>query len=325
MAFYFFPPESWSDASVESLPPDVLENLHRQRPDVHLLAELPTGQARLSLWITDVPPFPGQTLGALGHFFADAPEPASAILDTACAWLAERGATLAVGPLDGNTWRRYRFVTESSGRPPFLLEPANPPDYPSWFEAAGFTALARYRSFLLPDLSQADPRLERTLKRLHANGVRIRSLDPSRFEDDLRALYAVSLRSFSDNFLYTPLDEASFLAQYRPFRERLDPRFVLLAEQGGQPAGFSFSYPDPLGPPSGEPPTLIVKTVAVLPGRAYAGLGAALVALTGQAAAQVGYRQAIHALIHDANVSGNTSAKSGHAFRRYTLFARPLR
>lgn len=70
--------------------------------------------------------------------------------------------------------------------------------------------------------------------------------------------------------------------------------------------------------------TVIIKTVAVLPGRAYAGLGNVLVARVQAIAYALGYRRAIHALMHDSNNSRNLSDRYARSIRRYTLYARKL-
>jgi len=95
--------------------------------------------ARASAWWRTAPPLPGESLGAVGHFAAVNREAARLVLDTACEVLRARGATLAVGPMDGNTWRRYRLVVDAGTEPPFFLEPTNPPEWPRWFTDAGWT------------------------------------------------------------------------------------------------------------------------------------------------------------------------------------------
>ena len=39
--------------------------------------------------------------------------------------LAAEGFDAVIGPMDGDTWHRYRVVTESDGSPPYLLEPVS--------------------------------------------------------------------------------------------------------------------------------------------------------------------------------------------------------
>ena len=92
-----------------------------------------------------------------------------------------------------------------------------------------------------------------------------------------------------------------------------------------EPVGFVFALPDLMQKRRGETlDTVIVKTVAVLPGRRQAGLGSVLVALAHDGARRLGYRRSIHALMHESNQSLNLSAHYARPFRRYTLFAKEL-
>jgi GNAT superfamily N-acetyltransferase len=105
----------------------------------------------------------------------------------------------------------------------------------------------------------------------------------------------------------------------------LRPELVLLAEHAGRPVGYVFVVPDLLAAQRGEPvTTVIVKTLAVLPGRAYAGLGAVLLAEVHAAARRLGFRRAMHALMHETNTSRNLSAHYAATIRRYALFLRRL-
>src|SRR5262249_55020969 len=85
------------------------------------------GAAEALLWWTQVPSLPGETIGAIGGFQATSAVAATEVLSRSCVRLRSQGCTLAIGPMDGNTWRRYRFVTDAGTEPPFLLEPTHPP------------------------------------------------------------------------------------------------------------------------------------------------------------------------------------------------------
>ncbi len=281
--------------------------------------------AHCSLWWTGAPHLPDHAPGIVGHYGAVDATAASGLLDHACAELSARGCTIAIGPMDGCTWRRYRVLTERGTEPPFFMEADNPPDWPDHFRAAGFRDLARYFSALCTDLSYADPRLDRVAPRMEQAGVRIRAIDPARFEEELAAIHRLSLVSFRDNFLYSPISEAEFIAQYRPILPKLRPELALLAERQGRLAGFLFAVPDLFQALRGEPvDTVILKTAAVLPGREFAGLGNLLVARCHAAAAALGYRRAVHALMHESNESRSVSAHYGTPFRGYTLYSRLL-
>lgn len=89
--------------------------------------------ARCSLWWSEPPPLAGQGPGIIGHFAALNALDAGELLDAACLELARHGCTVAVGPMDGNTWRRYRLLTGRGPERPFFLEPDNPDEWPAFF------------------------------------------------------------------------------------------------------------------------------------------------------------------------------------------------
>jgi GNAT superfamily N-acetyltransferase len=297
----------------------------KQQADVHAIA-VRDGKicARASLWWTSVPQVPGQRVSVVGHY-ASVDDTAAAELLACCAdELRARGRTLAVGPMDGNTWRRYRFVTERGAEPPFLMEPDNPETYPAQWTRAGFTPHATYFSALADDLTRDDPQVTRAWQRLQERGVRIRTIDSAHFEEELRRIYALSTRSFVSNFLYTPISEAEFMAQYSAIRERVIPELVLMAELNGELLGYLFAVPNWIEASRGRVSTVIVKTVAVLPERRCAGLGTVLVQEAHRVARERGFTRAIHALMHESNNSLNLSARYAEPFRRYALYSKPL-
>ncbi len=262
----------------------------------------------LKLWWTNPPTYQDHKIGSFGV------PTSQAGITAAEAHLRTQGCTLAIAPMEGNTWRTHRAVIESDGSPPFLLEPTAPPETAKLLLHSGYQILAKYTSSLI-DLTQESPNLTRLQKRL--SKVNIRPLNLAHLEDELRAIYQLSIRTFVDNFLYTPISESEFLAQYLAFKSHLTPDCAFLAEQDNQLVGFVFGYPDQT--------RFIVKTLAVLPERQYAGLGTLLVEKIQARAHQSGFTQAIHALQREDNQSLRISTRF-HAtiFRRYALFSKLL-
>jgi len=302
------------------------ETLARSPADEHwMLADGDAVVARCSLWWTTAPTYPEHTVGLIGHY-ASADAAASDLLALACDRLRQAGCTLAVGPMDGSTFYRYRLVTERGSEPPFFLEPDNPDSYPAHWTAGGFAPLAQYSSALQVGLDQTDPRIPQIAARFEGEGVHIRSLDLDRFEEELRRIYQVSAASFGQNFLASPIAEEEFLALYQPVRPFLRPELVLLAERDERLLGFFFALPDWLQAQRGAPvDTVIVKTIAVLPECARQGLAALLTNRCRERARALGFTRAIHALMHEGNRSLTLSgAYAGHVIRRYTLFAKRL-
>jgi GNAT superfamily N-acetyltransferase len=274
--------------------------------------------ARCSLWWRDTPSLPGHRLGLIGHYAARDAASAADILRLVCEQLAHEGCTLAVGPLDGTTWNRYRLLSERGSEPLFFLEPDNPDEWPGHFTQQGFTPLAQYYSAVtVCDACPASPPIPA--------GMTLRLLDLNRFDEELRRIHALSLEGFRDNFLYSPIGVDNFLAQYRDIRPYVRPEAVLLLERQGRLIGYLFGVPDWLQAKRGQViDTVIAKTMAVRLDHRGEGLGTLLLARFAEVAAGLGYRRVIHALMHEGNRSRRISAHTATSIRRYTLYARPL-
>lgn len=321
-------PEELTDFSAADTVPLVgVDELTRHRPDAHWLLTEGGKQvaARCSLWWRTVPDHPGQRLGLIGHYAARDRATAGRLLDHACTELAAHGCTLAVGPLDGTTWRRYRFVVERGSEPPFFLEPDNPDEWPLHFTAAGFREFASYSSSLNTDLSYGDPRMAAVAERMTRQEVVIRPFDPARFDQELDAIFELCLIGFQHNFLYSPIGRDEFKAAYRKVQPFIRPELTLLAEHEGRTAGFLFAIPDMSQAQRGEKvDTVVMKSIAVLPGKAFGGLGNLLMVRTIANIRELGYRRAIHALVYDGNSARNMSAQYAKPMRRYALFGREI-
>jgi len=114
---------------------------------------------------------------------------------------------------------------------------------------------------------------------------------------------------------YKPIDLDEFLSMYLPLVPQLDPSLIFQArDENGELQGFLFGLPNYAE--GAKPHSVILKTYASL----KRGAGHALSATFYEAAKTVGYTNAIHALMHDDNLSALRSATNGATvFRRYAL------
>jgi L-amino acid N-acyltransferase YncA len=284
---------------------------------------LTAGASRARLFLAG-PLVDGAAAATLGEFDIADPEEGRALLDGACRTAAARGARQLLAPMDGDTWRSYRAVVESDGSPPFLLEPRSGPHDVAVLEAAGFVSVARYVSSrtALADLDLAPARdgFRDRAAPADAPAIRVESWDGDNAEGMLREAFSLSLAAFAENPYFKPIAFEAFLAIYRPLLPALDRDFVLFArEPGGRIAGFLFGLPNLAEGPAVD--SVILKTYA---SRAK-GAGRALADAFHRRARERGFRTAIHALMHEANVSADRSGRyRAEIFRRYALFTRPL-
>ena len=283
-------------------------------------------RARCSIWWRDTATVDGDKTGAIGHYAATDERFGTAALEHACRELGSRRCKLAIGPLDGNTWRRYRFITERGSAKPFFLEPDNPDEYPVHFERSGFGTLATYVSEVNPAMATRQPELGSLREKMDALGIRIRSLHAEDPDDDLDGIYEVVRKSFRSSFLYTPLDRESYRSMYMPLLKAVDPQLMLVAVQDGEIVGFVFAPPDVLQKTYQDSvDAIVIKTIAVLPRKELSGLGRVLIVDMLRNAVDMGFTTAISALMHTGNRSQQISSDCAGPMRGYALFGKELR
>jgi hypothetical protein len=270
-----------------------------------------SADARLTIW-RDAPSLEGARTAAFGAFACNEAESGARLVRLVAERLASEGYEALIGPMDGDTWSAHRFVTESDGAAPFLMEPQNPPHYPQALDAAGLAIVARYASAELP----ADAPIEAPAAIL---GIRLRAFDRTRAEQELLRIHALSLRAFAANAFFKPIAPEQFLNAYKPIAAIFDPDLTLMAENSeGELAGFLFGVANYAESP---PASVILKTYA----SCTKGLGGLLARKFHRRAREKGYRRVIHALMHESNLSARHSAKLGaRVFRRYALWGKRL-
>ncbi len=280
----------------------------------------------------------GRPYGMIGFFEALQGEAAGELFREAVSWLRESGAGAVLGPMDGDTWHRYRLNVGPFDDPPFLLEPYNPPYYEAMWMANGFAPLERYYSKRV-DPSAVVTHLEEKRRAALATGYRLRPIDMKRFREELGTIYELSRRIFAGNCLYTEISGEEFISLYAGSRALIDPDLVLFAQApSGEDVGFLFAYPDRFRAVAamkgergllarlrfllhrGEAGAVDFKTLGVLREHRRSGVAAALFHEGHRQAVEKGYRFANHCLFREGNPSGDLDGRAGRVMRTYVLY-----
>jgi hypothetical protein len=261
----------------------------------------------------DAPTWNGWRTAAIGAINFESKEAGVRLLSASTDRLRAEGVEVLIGPMDGDTWHKYRLVSESDGSAPFLLEPQSGPHDHAAFTAAGFRAISNYASSraLLRDTIGDEP--------ISMPDVTVTAWDGSGAEDLIGKLFEMSGSAFAGNRFFKPITLTAFLELYRPVLPLLDPRHILFAHgPSGQLVGFLFGMPDRL---AGALPAAILKTYA----SAMRGVGHVLADTYHRRAIDMGFVEVIHALMHEDNASRQRSERhNAHVFRRYALMGREL-
>lgn len=260
------------------------------------------------------PSWNGRRTAAIGAFRCDSADAGASLLRDSIDGLRDEGYEAVIGPMDGDTWHKYRLVSETDGSTPFFLEPVSGPHDLEAFVTAGLSPISSYvsaRAYLADredDMPEPIP------------SVTLRQWDGENAEGLFGSLFDLSREAFAENAFYKPISRDAFLALYQPILPAIDPRLILFAyTDAGDLVGYLFAIPDRLQGPQST--TAIIKTYA----SRRRGVGRLLVDATNRTLRDLGYQDVIHALMHVDNQSRSRSALNhGTIFRRYDLMGLDL-
>ncbi len=262
----------------------------------------------------NAPSWNGARTAAIGGFSCTSADAGRDAILSAAATLRSEGFGALIGPMDGDTWHRYRVVTESDGSAPYFLEPVSGAHDSEAFRTAGFSSISSYVSAR----ASLDDATHQPVVAIP--GITITPWDGQNASQLTGGLFEMSKHAFAGNAFYKPITREAFLALYQPILAAIDPRLVMFARDAdGTLAGYLFAIPDRLQ--GAAPATGIIKTYA----STQRGVGRMLVDAAHRTMKDLGYRDVIHALMHTGNQSRERSARHhGQVFRRYDLMGRTL-
>ncbi len=171
----------------------------------------------------DAPSWDGQRTAAIGAFHCDSAVTGARLLGRAAEALKAEGFEAMIGPMDGDTWHRYRLVAETDNSPPFLLEPVSGAHDQAAFEAAGFTPISHYVSTRAP--------LDAAIGQegaVRIDGVTVTPWDGRDADVLIGRLFDMSAAAFSRNAFFKPITKADFFKLYEPVLPAIEPAFVLV-------------------------------------------------------------------------------------------------
>jgi GNAT superfamily N-acetyltransferase len=194
--------------------------------------------------------FQGGSDGMFGFLeLEDDPEVARALVDTACAWVRERGRERILGPMDFTTNDECGLLVEGYDRQPIILQPWNPPYYKELVEGLGMTKAMDMRMWdlWLGELKQGnefDPMIEAAAKIAEDKGVVVRNMRKRELEAEIGRFMEVYNEAWSRNWGFVPITEAEVAFQARNLKPILVEDWAMIAEQNGVVVGAALTLPD---------------------------------------------------------------------------------
>ncbi len=183
----------------------------------------------------------------MGHllFFEAMPDADAAVaslFQAACEWLRAQGCGAA--RLSFLYAWQLPWTIDAYDAVPTLFHTYNPAYYHSYAKNAGFCTehgVVQYQIAFTPELAA---RYREMVARADAAGVRLRSWDFSRLEEEGLVFAQLVNETFAGHWGSPQFSAAQMQGFAVAFRDVLPPDFLGFAEANGEPVGFVFALPD---------------------------------------------------------------------------------
>ncbi len=185
-------------------------------------------------------------VGCFGLFECiDACDVAAALFEAAANWLRKKGRAEMMGPIDYSTNYVCGLLIDGFQFPPTILTAHNPPYYRNLIETCGFAKTKDWYAWWFADPAKAAARLRPLAERFRKGSpVMIRTGNLKHIREESRRLRQIYNQAWEKNWGFVPFTEAEIEFMTHELKQLVIPEFTLIAEVGGEPAGFILCVPD---------------------------------------------------------------------------------
>lgn len=288
----------------------------------------------------------GAGSGFISLFEAENADGARAVLDAAAAFLKEKGAKIAVGPLyPAYSVLNRGILVEGFDGPPVLENAYNPKAYAAYFAANGFEKTRDYLAFDIAikdvELDKLSALAERARQRF---GFQIKNIGIRETGLHLARDIATVVGSALDAEGEVPPTEEDILALMEAVQPVYRGELCVMAYAGGRPIGVVLSFPDngaylktlrgSKAPfrrlaalmQRGNERVLRCPMQAVVPEYQNKAVNLAMICRAMAAAQKMGYERIEGSLVAEDHPSAvnNTRLVGGEIYRRYRVYKKNL-
>jgi GNAT superfamily N-acetyltransferase len=169
---------------------------------------------------------------------------AKALLDTASAWLRQRGMEVMRGPASFSTNEEIGLLVDGFQESPMIMMPYNPPYYAAFLERYGFRKEKDLCAFIRSAHDMPE-RLYRLADKIKEKGrFQVRKLRMAELKEEILRFKSVYESAWERNWGFVPMTEAEIDHMAAELKRILDPDLVFFVEIGGKIVGFSLTLPD---------------------------------------------------------------------------------
>jgi GNAT superfamily N-acetyltransferase len=170
---------------------------------------------------------------------------AAALFATAKSWARWRGLTQVIGPLSLSTNYEAGLLVDGFDTPPYVMMAYNPAYYVDLLEACGWRKAKDLYAFERSAKVSPPERFLRVADKIRSHaGITVRSLDLEDFDNELVRIKSIYNSAWEKNWGFVPMTDAEFDKLAADLKPLIVPELALIAEDHGDPIGFSLSIPD---------------------------------------------------------------------------------
>lgn len=191
-------------------------------------------------------PFHGTKTGYFGFFDSpNDPEVAGVLLKRAEAWLAERGRTDVIGPLDLSTNYMSGALVKGFEHAPGMQMPYNPEYYGALFEGAGYAKAKDLWAWHLLVETGLPEKVSRVADKIRKRAkVNVRPMNLKDWDNEVERVLSVYNSAWDDNWGFVPVSGAEFKHIAADLKLVIQPETALMAEVDGEPVAFCITVKD---------------------------------------------------------------------------------
>jgi GNAT superfamily N-acetyltransferase len=170
---------------------------------------------------------------------------AAALFAAAKSWARWRGLTQVIGPLSLSTNYEAGLLVDGFDTPPYVMMAYNPAYYVDLLEACGWRKAKDLYAFERSAKVSPPERFLRVADKIRSHaGITVRSLDLEDFDNELVRIKSIYNSAWEKNWGFVPMTDAEFDKLAADLKPLIVPELALIAEDHGDPIGFSLSIPD---------------------------------------------------------------------------------
>ncbi|MDE2834348.1 MAG: hypothetical protein OXM02_07480 [Bacteroidota bacterium] len=173
-------------------------------------------------------------------------ETAVVLLDAAAAWVRSQGLSIMRGPTNPTLNDSSGLLVDGFDRVPSILMTYNYPYYEEFLTRWGFERVMRLWAYYIHRKHVQFDRLRRGANIVHRRnpGLSLRTLDMSRYEQDVQIVRDIYNDAWKNNWGFVPVTDAEFSHLAASMKQIVDPRVCFFVLLNGVPVGFTISLPN---------------------------------------------------------------------------------